>query len=61
MWPLFFLKRVLFSFCSVSLVVGLVGIVSLQNGQTFMIRGGSSWKLSMRRGCVKVFPQWVHL
>ncbi len=42
MWSLFFLKRVLFSSCSVSLGVGFVGIVSLQNGQTFMIRGGSS-------------------
>ena len=42
MRPLFLLKKVLFSSCSVSLGVGLVGIVSLQNGQTFMIRGGSS-------------------
>ena len=36
-------------------------MVSLQNGQTLTIRGGSTWKFSMRRGCVKAFPQCEHL
>lgn len=35
--------------------------VSLQNGQMLMMRGLSLLKSNMRRGWVKLLPQWPHL